>query len=108
VFPSANHTRFEHSLGVYHLACQALSGLDVDERAAAHARAAALLHDVGHGPYGHQTEDLSDAVPGWTTTEWAGCSPTETARSVNGVVQRLADVSELVAAAAADVLGLRR
>jgi HD superfamily phosphohydrolase len=58
VFPSANHTRFEHSLGVYHLACRALSGLDVDEETAAHARAAALLHDVGHGPYGHQTEDL--------------------------------------------------
>jgi len=58
VFPSANHTRFEHSLGVYHLAGQALSHLDVDEATAAHGRAAALLHDVGHGPYGHQTEDL--------------------------------------------------
>ena len=58
VFPSANHTRFEHSLGVYHLAARALSHLDVDEETAAHARAAALLHDVGHGPYGHQTEDL--------------------------------------------------
>jgi len=58
VFPSANHTRFEHSLGVYHLASQALAQLAVDEETAAHARAAALLHDVGHGPYGHQTEDL--------------------------------------------------
>jgi HD superfamily phosphohydrolase len=58
VFPSANHTRFEHSLGVYHLASQALSHLSVDADTAAHARAAALLHDVGHGPYGHQTEDL--------------------------------------------------
>jgi len=58
VFPSANHTRFEHSLGVYHLASRALSHLDVDDDTAAHARAAALLHDVGHGPYGHQTEDL--------------------------------------------------
>jgi HD superfamily phosphohydrolase len=58
VFPSANHTRLEHSLGVYHLATEALSHLAVDEDTAAHARAAALLHDVGHGPYGHQTESL--------------------------------------------------
>jgi len=58
VFPSANHTRLEHSLGVYHLADTALSHLDVDTERAAHVRAAALLHDVGHGPYGHQTERL--------------------------------------------------
>ena len=58
VFPSANHTRFEHSLGVYHLARNALEHLDVDEETAAHVRAAALVHDVGHGPYGHQTEEL--------------------------------------------------
>ncbi|MEF8780453.1 MAG: HD domain-containing protein [Haloferacaceae archaeon] len=58
VYPSANHTRFEHSLGVYHLTSRALETLDVDEERARHARAAALLHDVGHGPYGHQTEDL--------------------------------------------------
>jgi hypothetical protein len=58
VYPSASHTRFEHSLGVYHLADRTLSTLDVEGRPAAHVRAAALLHDVGHGPYGHQTEDL--------------------------------------------------
>lgn len=58
VYPSANHSRFEHSLGVYHLASQALETLEVDDTLARHVRAAALLHDVGHGPYGHQTEDL--------------------------------------------------
>ncbi|WP_255149160.1 HD domain-containing protein [Halorarius halobius] len=58
VYPSASHTRFEHSLGVYHLARQALDHLDVDADRAAHVRAAALLHDVGHGPYGHQTEEV--------------------------------------------------
>jgi len=58
VYPSANHTRFEHSLGVYHLARQALDGLGLDDETAAHVRAAALLHDVGHGPYGHQTEGI--------------------------------------------------
>jgi hypothetical protein len=58
VYPSASHTRFEHSLGVYHLARRALSVLDVDETTARHVRAAALVHDVGHGPYGHQTEGV--------------------------------------------------
>ena len=58
VFPSANHTRFEHSLGVYHLARTVLDHLSVDDDTAAHVRAAALLHDIGHGPYGHQTEDI--------------------------------------------------
>jgi HD superfamily phosphohydrolase len=58
VYPSASHTRFEHSLGVYHLAREALGFLDVGGDRADHVRAAALLHDVGHGPYGHQTEDV--------------------------------------------------
>jgi HD superfamily phosphohydrolase len=58
VYPSANHTRFEHSLGVYHLAQEALSQLGVGESRAKAVRAAALLHDVGHGPYGHQTEGI--------------------------------------------------
>ncbi|MFB6157151.1 MAG: HD domain-containing protein [Haloferacaceae archaeon] len=58
VYPSANHTRFEHSLGVYHLADRALASLGVEGRAAERVRAAALLHDVGHGPYSHNLEDL--------------------------------------------------
>ena len=58
VYPSASHTRFEHSLGVYHLADEALRFLGVDGERADHLRAAALLHDVGHGPYGHQTEEV--------------------------------------------------
>ena len=58
VYPSANHTRFEHSLGVYHLADRACDHLGITGERAERVRAAALLHDVGHGPYGHQTEDV--------------------------------------------------
>ncbi len=58
VYPSANHTRFEHSLGVYHLADRALSHLGVEGRVAERIRAGALLHDVGHGPYSHNIEDV--------------------------------------------------
>jgi HD superfamily phosphohydrolase len=58
VYPSANHTRFEHSLGVYHLADRALTQLGIEGRQAERVRAAALLHDVGHGPYSHNLEGL--------------------------------------------------
>jgi len=58
VFPGANHTRFEHSLGTYHVAdlmCQAmeLEGEDRDQ-----ALAAALLHDLGHAPFSHTLEEV--------------------------------------------------
>ena len=59
VYPSANHTRFEHSLGVYHLADRALGHLGVGGTEAERVRAAALLHDVGHGPYSHNIESLT-------------------------------------------------
>ena len=58
VYPSANHTRFEHSLGVYHLADRALAELGIEGRVAERIRAAALLHDVGHGPFSHNIEAL--------------------------------------------------
>jgi HD superfamily phosphohydrolase len=58
VYPSANHSRFEHSLGVYHLADRALEHLGVEGKQAERVRAAALLHDIGHGPYSHNIESL--------------------------------------------------
>ncbi|GAA0522879.1 hypothetical protein SAMN04488066_105158 [Halorubrum aquaticum] len=59
VYPSANHTRFEHSLGVYHLARQALDHLGIEGRQADRIEAAAMLHDVGHGPFSHNLESLT-------------------------------------------------
>jgi len=58
VYPSANHTRFEHSLGVYHLACEALDHLGIQGKRAERVRAAAILHDVGHCPYSHAIEEV--------------------------------------------------
>ena len=59
VYPSANHTRFEHSLGVYHLARQALGHLGIEGKHADRIEAAAMLHDVGHGPFSHNLEALT-------------------------------------------------
>ncbi|AGN02245.1 HD superfamily phosphohydrolase [Salinarchaeum sp. Harcht-Bsk1] len=58
VYPSANHTRFEHSLGVYHLADRALAHLPARQQRAKRVRAAAILHDVGHAPFSHNVEEL--------------------------------------------------
>ncbi|WP_132059397.1 HD domain-containing protein [Halorussus amylolyticus] len=58
VYPSANHTRFEHSIGVYHLACEALDHLGIEGKRAERVKAAAILHDVGHGPYSHTIEEV--------------------------------------------------
>ena len=59
VYPSANHTRFEHSLGVYHLASRALDHLGIGGKRAERIEAAAMLHDVGHGPFSHNLESLT-------------------------------------------------
>lgn len=56
VYPGANHSRFEHSLGVYHLACTLSEHLDLDPEERLRVEAAALLHDIGHGPLSHVTE----------------------------------------------------
>jgi len=56
VYPGANHTRFEHSLGTYYLASRLGSELSEDERR--EIEIAALLHDIGHGPYSHDSEDI--------------------------------------------------
>ncbi len=67
VYPGADHSRFEHSLGVYRLACLVLQHLlGSQPQFAARITDAelkvfllsALLHDIGHWPYCHAIEDL--------------------------------------------------
>jgi uncharacterized protein len=58
VYPGANHTRFEHALGTMHLARLMCTHLGLGQGEADLATAAALLHDVGHGPFSHTTEPL--------------------------------------------------
>jgi len=58
VFPGAHHTRFEHSLGASHIARLMAESLDLDEHETNTVQAAAMLHDVGHGPYSHTLEHI--------------------------------------------------
>ncbi len=59
VYPGANHTRFEHSLGVMHLTGLLTSRMDsITKDEKDELRVAALIHDIGHGPLSHVTEGL--------------------------------------------------
>ncbi len=67
VYPGAQHTRFQHSLGAYYLTRQAISsleskGVSLDAREREGLLAAILLHDVGHGPFSHVLENV--IIPG--------------------------------------------
>ena len=58
VYPGANHTRFEHSLGTMYLADVACRSIRLSEEERLLVTAAALLHDTGHGPFSHASEPL--------------------------------------------------
>lgn len=61
VYPGANHTRFEHSLGTMHLATMLTKNLDsIEGDKKTEIKAASLLHDIGHGPFSHVTENIID------------------------------------------------
>lgn len=68
VFPGATHTRFAHSIGVYHNAKKLMQVIEPSENTnSASERAkcvllAALLHDVGHGPFSHAFENAREAI----------------------------------------------
>jgi hypothetical protein len=59
VYPCATHTRFAHSLGVMHISGMYASHLFGDDPAKVRIlRLAGLLHDIGHGPFSHQFDEV--------------------------------------------------
>ena len=62
IYPGAQHTRFEHSLGVMHIASMAGTSLQskgiTRNEDIINLRLAALLHDIGHGPFSHLFEEV--------------------------------------------------
>lgn len=62
VYPGAQHTRFQHSLGAFHLMNGAVSsmqekGVFIFDSEAEAVKAAILMHDIGHGPFSHVLEN---------------------------------------------------
>ncbi|MCF0226043.1 MAG: HD domain-containing protein [Methanobrevibacter sp.] len=58
IFPGANHTRFEHSIGTMYLASRLSNELELEEDDVGLVKTAALLHDLGHGPFSHVSEGV--------------------------------------------------
>lgn len=61
VYPGAQHTRFQHSLGAFHLMSEAIlslqqKGIFIFDSEAEALKAAILMHDIGHGPFSHVLE----------------------------------------------------
>jgi hypothetical protein len=60
VYPGALHTRFDHSIGVMHIAGRMARQLKLSDEDRRIIRMATLLHDIGHGPFSHVSEELLD------------------------------------------------
>ena len=81
VFPGAVHTRFSHSIGTYYIMTRILNHFkeyfqelnyspQIDEREENAILAAALLHDLGHGPYSHAFEQTELSMGNKDHAEW--------------------------------------
>ncbi len=83
VFPGANHSRFSHSIGVMNTAQRILdriekvSGTKLTDEHRVAVLAASLLHNIGHGPFSHTFEKVSDERHEVRTLEIIGDSSTE-------------------------------
>lgn len=87
VYPGARHTRFQHSLGAFHLMSEAIQNLQqkgqfIFDSEAEAVQAAILMHDIGHGPFSHVLENT--LISGISHEEISLMMMEEINRSMNG------------------------
>src|SRR5882724_2238762 len=69
VYPGAEHSRFGHALGAFHIAQRVVRRLELPHPVARDIKIAALLHDIGHGPFSHAWEHV---FAGHDHESWGG------------------------------------
>jgi uncharacterized protein len=100
-YQTAEHSRFTHSLGAFHLATRILAGLsrrcEISDDDKLAVRVAALLHDIGHGPFSHVIESVLGFHHEDFTIEAVLSGDTEIGRLLAGHSPTLAsDVADIV------------
>lgn len=117
VYPGATHTRFVHSLGVFHTAKNLLGLIesilgpnDYDSNKAHEALAAALLHDIGHGPFSHAFERVGDEfalqLADHETVSSLIIRDSEITKILNGFRKGFSDsVADMILAKGSDIYG---
>jgi HD superfamily phosphohydrolase len=94
-YQAAEHSRFTHSLGAFHLAARMVAklrlGYDIPSEAQTAVRVAALLHDIGHGPFSHVIESILDFHHEQFTIEAVLSDETEIGRLLHKFSPNLAD-----------------
>lgn len=101
-YPSALHSRFSHSLGTYWLSNRMSDILQIDEEHKKNLTIAALLHDIGHGPFSHALEKKikSDGSHAQITTELIESKDYEISEILNDEGTNPKDISEILASGA--------
>ncbi len=94
-YQAAEHSRFTHSLGAFHLAARMVAKLrlsyNISDEAQTAVRVAALLHDIGHGPFSHVIESILDFHHEQFTVEAVLSSETEIGNLLQNFSPGLAD-----------------
>lgn len=101
VYHSAEHSRFSHSLGVYELARRVIEEIksyhEFTQREELLFLSAALLHDLGHGPYSHTFEIISGIHHEHVTIDIILSKDTEVNKVLNTIDENFAyDVSQII------------
>ena len=108
VFPGATHSRFSHSVGVFYVMTKIINHFEkilmsigqdqyVDAKEKDIILAAALLHDIGHGPFSHAFEKASISTKPYSHEEWTAKIITEKDTEINKVLRNWGiDVPERV------------
>ncbi|MDE7094866.1 MAG: HD domain-containing protein, partial [Anaeroplasmataceae bacterium] len=100
VFHTAEHTRFTHALGAYHIANLVLHNVEGIETISEYEKVvflcAALLHDIGHGPYSHAFENVLMTSHEEMTEKIILCKDTDVYQILNQVPGLPEDVANVI------------